>query len=126
MSLHKSLLAEEISLEQRLLKNKKAQYDYLVKLSLLPISDKNTLESKMDIMDRLRDLENSIRQQLGDMAKAAAQTELYKNHFQTHVDRIRNEKLRSAMQREAEKKYKGMSLRDLAKDYFERYGTKPQ
>lgn len=125
MSLHKSLLTEEISLEQRLLKNRKAQYDYLVKLSLLPIDEKNTLESKMEIMDRLRDLEDRITQQLADMAKAAATNDLYNNRFQTHLDRIRNEKLRSAMVREAEKKYKGMSLKNLVKDYFDRYGRKP-
>lgn len=116
MSLYKKLVKEENDLNQRILNNRRSQYDYLVQLSKQPLSDKITLDNKLEVFEKLRELEAVIEKQLSDMSNSQNRTAMYK---MGNEEGIRNEKLRVMLNRKAEEKFRGMKLKDLLKSYYD-------
>jgi len=116
MSLYKKLVKEENDLNQRILNNRRSQYDYLVQLSKQPLSDKITLDNKLEVFEKLRELEAVIEKQLSDMSNSQNRSAMYR---MGNDKAMRDEKLRVMLSRKAEEKYRGMKLKDLLKSYYD-------
>jgi hypothetical protein len=119
MKLFSRLLKEEYDLDTQLLNNKIAQYKHLVKLSLLPITQANPMSDKLDVFDKLRELEQSIQSQLSDRAKADNQRSLFGLDIKNQDNQIRDEFLRVKARSNSVDRYSEMSLKELVKSYFD-------
>ena len=119
MNLFSKLLKEEYDLDTQLLNNKIAQYKHLVKLSLLPITQANPMSDKLDVFDKLRELEQSIQAQLSDRAKADNKRSLFGLDIKNQDNQIRDEFLRVKARSNSVDRYSEMSLKELIKSYFD-------
>ncbi len=113
------LLKEENDLDTQILKNRVEQYKHLVSISKMPLSQEYPMSDKLDVFDKLRDLEAVIFQQLGDRAKAENQARLFGFSPKNMDSSIRMEMIRQKAKREMVEKYKSMSLRELIKSIFD-------
>ena len=66
----RNLLKEEVDLDTQILNNRLAQYRHLVQISNIPATPAFPMSDKLDVFDKLRELEQAIFQQLADRAKA--------------------------------------------------------
>jgi len=114
------LLKEENDLDTQILKNRVEQYKHLVSISKMPLSQEYPMSDKLDVFDKLRDLEAVIFQQLGDRAKAENQARLFGFSIKNMDTDIKNEFIREKAKREFVEKYKSMSLRELIKSKIDR------
>lgn len=114
------LLKEENDLDTQILKNRIEQYKHLVSISKMPLSQEYPMSDKLDVFDKLRDLEAVIFQQLGDRAKAENQARLFGFSIKNMDTDIKNEFIREKAKREFVEKYKSMSLRELIKSKIDR------
>ena len=114
------LLKEENDLDTQILKNRIEQYKHLVSISKMPLSQEYQMSDKLDVFDKLRDLEAVIFQQLGDRAKAENQARLFGFSIKNMDTDIKNEFIREKAKREFVEKYKSMSLRELIKSKIDR------
>lgn len=113
------LLKEENDLDTQILKNRVEQYKHLVSISRMPVSQEYPMSDKLDVFDKLRDLEVVIFQQLGDRAKVENQARLFGFSPKNMDSSIRMEMIRQKAKREMVEKYKSMSLRELIKSIFD-------
>lgn len=114
------LLKEENDLDTQILKNRIEQYKHLVSISKMPLSQEYPMSDKLDVFDKLRDLEAVIFQQLGDRAKVENQARLFGFSIKNMDTDIKNEFIREKAKREFVEKYKSMSLRELIKSKIDR------
>jgi hypothetical protein len=77
MKLFSRLLKEEYDLDTQILNNRIAQYKHLVQISNMPSNENFPMSDKLDVFDKLRDLEQAIFQQLSDRAKSDNQRRLF-------------------------------------------------
>jgi len=116
---YKRLLKEEYDLDTQILNNRLAQYRHLVSISKIGITPATPLSDKLDVFDKLRELEQAIMQQLSDRAKAANQKRLFGSDLKNRDAEVRDEFLRQKADRDIVEKYKNMSLKELLKSYFD-------
>jgi hypothetical protein len=88
-------------------------------LSLLPITQANPMSDKLDVFDKLRELEQSIQSQLSDRAKADNQRSLFGLDIKNQDNQIRDEFLRVKARSNSVDRYSEMSLKELVKSYFD-------
>ena len=119
MQLLNRLLKEEYDLDTQILNNRLAQYKHLVQISNMPATAQFPMSDKLDVFDKLRELEQAIMSQLSDRAKAQNHRDLFGSDWKNRDNEIRDEFLRQKVYRNAEEKYSGMSLRELLKSYFD-------
>jgi len=120
----RSLLKEEVDLDTQILNNRLAQYKHLVRISNMPVGGQFPMSDKLDVFDKLRELEQAIFQQLADRAKAEKQRQLFGLNIKNQDNQIRDEFLRQKAHRDAVEMYKSMSLKELIKSYFDSRGNK--
>lgn len=118
------LLKEEYDLDTQILNNRVEQYKHLVRISKMPTTAEFPMGDKLDVFDKLRDLEQVIFQQLGDRAKSDNQRRLFGLNIKRDDERVRDEFLRQKAHRESVEKYKSMSLKELIKSYFDTHKSK--
>lgn len=118
------LLKEEYDLDTQILNNRVEQYKHLVRISKMPTTSEFPMSDKLDVFDKLRDLEAVIFQQLGDRAKADNQRRLFGLNIKRNDDAVRDEFLRQKAYRDSVEKYKSMSLKELIKSYFDTHKGK--
>jgi hypothetical protein len=118
------LLKEEFDLDTQILNNRIEQYKHLVRISNMPTTPEFSMSDKLDVFDKLRDLEQVIFQQLGDRAKSDNQRRLFGLNIKRDDERVRDEFLRQKSRRESVEKYKSMSLKGLIKSYFDTHNRK--
>jgi hypothetical protein len=119
MKLFSKLLKEEYDLDTQILNNRIAQYKHLVQISNMPSNENFPMSDKLDVFDKLRDLEQAIFQQLSDRAKSDNQRRLFGLDVKSQDRQIRDEFLRQKARKSSIEKYKSMNLKELIKTYFD-------
>lgn len=118
------LLKEEFDLDTQILNNRIEQYKHLVRISKMPTTLEFPMSDKLDVFDKLRDLELVIFQQLGDRSRLDNQRSLFGFNIKRDDERLRDEFLRQKAHRESVQKYKSMSLKELIRSYFDTHKSK--
>lgn len=118
------LLKEEFDLDTQILNNRIEQYKHLVRISKMPTTPEFPMSDKLDVFDKLRDLELVIFQQLGDRSRLDNQRSLFGFNIKRDDERLRDEFLRQKAHRESVQKYKSMSLKELIRSYFDTHKSK--
>jgi hypothetical protein len=107
-----SLLKEELDLDTEILGNRIQQLRYFKSMVLNPNLE---IQDRMDITDKMRDLEDRIDAQLSNRAKAKNQRDLFNPSVERQNAQLKREFIRLKVRREGSEKYKSMKLKDLLK-----------
>ena len=106
------LLKEVNDLDTSILNNRIAQYKQLLRLSAMPVNNQYTYDNKMDVYEKIADLEREIMQQLKDRERMKPNP-MFSNDREVIDKRIKNEFIRMRAERESIDRYTHMKLKDL-------------
>ncbi len=106
------LLKEELDLDTEILNNRIQQLRYFKAMVLNPNLE---VQDRMDITDKMRDLEDRIETQMSNRAKAQNRRDLFNPSMKKQDAQLRREFIRLKARKEGIDKYKSMKLQDLIK-----------
>lgn len=106
------LLKEELDLDTEILNNRIQQLRYFKSMVLNPNLE---VQDRMDITDKMRDLEDRIETQISNRAKAKNQRDLFNPSLERQDAHIKNMFIKLKGRQESINKYRSMKLKDLIK-----------